>query len=214
MEFLNSIYYLCLNKQELIEDKSVLESLSNFQVLMKVLWQSEKKDKKEDFKNTLSLLFPNYNVGLTPNSIVFIDTQSKQVVSTIDSNNFSVLQEVVRDISCINNLFYKEEVVYNPVGKKAQEIAEKIYKGRQKKRKLEEKQGVKQKSIFTNYISILTVGLNSMNLQDCLNLTIYQIFDLINRYSLYLSWDIDQRIRLAGGKPESETENWMKDIHN
>jgi hypothetical protein len=30
---------------------------------------------------------------------------------------------------------------------------------------------------------------------------------------LYLNWDIDIRSRLAGAKPESPTENWMKNIH-
>lgn len=213
MNFFNSIHYLCLDKQDLIEDKTILEDLSNFQVLMKVLWQSDWQDRRETFKTTLSLLFPNYNVGLTPNSIIFLGNESREVISTIDTNNFEILQNIIKDICCVNSLFNKDEVVYNPAGKKAQEIAEKIYKGRQKKKKLQEKQNHKQKSIFTNYISILTVGLSSMSLQDCLNLTVYQIFDLINRYSLYLTWDIDQKIRLAGGKPDSEAENWMKDIH-
>jgi hypothetical protein len=42
-----------------------------------------------------------------------------------------------------------------------------------------------------------------MSLDDCLNLTMYQLYDLVERYSLYINWDIDIRSRLAGGKPES-----------
>jgi hypothetical protein len=45
------------------------------------------------------------------------------------------------------------------------------------------------------------------------NNTVYQLFDLVDRYSLYLNWDIDIRARLAGAQPNSETENWMKNIH-
>lgn len=30
---------------------------------------------------------------------------------------------------------------------------------------------------------------------------------------LYVNWDLDIRSRLAGGKPESQCENWMKNIH-
>ena len=52
-----------------------------------------------------------------------------------------------------------------------------------------------------------------MSLRECLNLTLYQLFDLLERYSLYIDWDIDIRSRLAGGKSEKELENWMKDIH-
>jgi hypothetical protein len=36
---------------------------------------------------------------------------------------------------------------------------------------------------------------------------------MMERYSLYINWDIDIRSRLAGGKPKDEPENWMKNIH-
>jgi hypothetical protein len=39
------------------------------------------------------------------------------------------------------------------------------------------------------------------------------MFDLIERYKLYLNWDLDIRSRLAGGKPDSAPEDWMKNIH-
>ena len=37
--------------------------------------------------------------------------------------------------------------------------------------------------------------------------------DLVERYMLYLNWDMDIRSRLAGAKPDSQPENWMKNIH-
>ena len=40
-----------------------------------------------------------------------------------------------------------------------------------------------------------------------------KIYDLMERYTLYINWDIDIRSRLAGGKPENQPENWMKNIH-
>jgi hypothetical protein len=30
---------------------------------------------------------------------------------------------------------------------------------------------------------------------------------------LWRDYDVDLKVRLAGGKPDSEVENWMKDIH-
>jgi hypothetical protein len=68
-------------------------------------------------------------------------------------------------------------------------------------------------SILSQYLSTLTVGLSSMSLHDLLNLTIYQLYDLIERYMLYVNWDLDVRTRLAGGKPDSKPDNWMKPIH-
>jgi hypothetical protein len=52
-----------------------------------------------------------------------------------------------------------------------------------------------------------------MSLYELTNTTMYQLYDLIERYSLYMSWDIDIRSRLAGAKPDSQPDNWMKNIH-
>jgi hypothetical protein len=58
-------------------------------------------------------------------------------------------------------------------------------------------------SVISQYISILTIGLHSMGLQDIMNLTLYQLYDLVERYKLYMSWDLDIKSRLAGGSPDS-----------
>ena len=99
---------------------------------------------------------------------------------------------------------------FNPADKKAQEIAEKLMRGRQR---VAEQKGSADVSVFSQYLSILTVGLNSMSLQDLMDLTMYQLYDLIERYMLYVNWDMDVRCRLAGGKPDSQPDNWMKTIH-
>jgi hypothetical protein len=52
-----------------------------------------------------------------------------------------------------------------------------------------------------------------MSLNDAINLTLYQFYDLIERYSLYINWDIDIRSRMAGAKGDKPIENWMKNIH-
>jgi hypothetical protein len=43
-------------------------------------------------------------------------------------------------------------------------------KGRQR---VAELKGVTESSILSQYISAMTVGLNSMSLEDCMNLTLY-----------------------------------------
>lgn len=104
----------------------------------------------------------------------------------------------------------KKEITYNPANEKAKAIADKIMKGRQKIAQIKSQE---HESVFTKYLSILTVGIPSMSLEDCLALTIYQFFDLLERYSLYVAYNIDLRVRLAGGSPDKEAENWMKNIH-
>jgi hypothetical protein len=41
-----------------------------------------------------------------------------------------------------------------------------------------------------------------MGLDKLINLTMFQILDLMERYMLYVNWDIDLKTRLAGGKPD------------
>jgi hypothetical protein len=59
----------------------------------------------------------------------------------------------------------------------------------------------------------LTVGLDSMSLHDLVNCTMFQLYDLLERYTLYINWDLNLRTRLAGGKPDTQPEDWMKIIH-
>ena len=129
----------------------------------------------------------------------------------IDENNFEEFQEVLSKIFCLENT---GQDVYNPANEQARIIAEKLMRGRQKAAAAKAAEnGGSSDSIFARQISILAIGMNSMSLQDLLNLTMYQLYDLMERYTLYLNWDLDVKSRLAGGKPEKQTEDWMKNIH-
>ena len=99
---------------------------------------------------------------------------------------------------------------FNPADEKAREIAEKLMRGRQR---VAAQNGSSNASVFSQYLSILTIGLNSMSLQNLADLTMFQLYDLIERYNLYINWDLDIRSRLAGGKPDTKPDNWMKNIH-
>jgi hypothetical protein len=52
-----------------------------------------------------------------------------------------------------------------------------------------------------------------MSLTDCLNLTMYQLYDLVERYMLYMNWDLDIKAKLAGSTENKPVDNWMKQIH-
>jgi hypothetical protein len=57
------------------------------------------------------------------------------------------------------------------------------------------------------------MGVPSMNMQNAIHLTVFQMYDLIARLNLYITWDIDIRSRLAGAKGDKPVENWMKILH-
>ena len=205
-EFFMGVQCLNIRKSMISQGESLLADTNNFQIFMTVMAEPSEVEKKEAVKQVLQLLFPSYKVSFTTRSLLFVGTE---LTATVDESNFEALQQVVRQALCVNN-GPMDQQTFNPANEKAREIAEKIMRGRQRVAALK---GEDNASIFAQYLSILTVGLESMSLHDCLNLTMYQLFDLMERYSLYVNWDIDIRSRLAGGKPESKPDNWMKNIH-
>ena len=205
-DFFSGIQCLCLNKSMFVKDESLLENTNNFQIFMTIMSEKEAADKKAAVQQVCTLLFPNYRMMFTPRSILF--TGGGQTIQ-IDENNFEYLQEAISDITCMKT-GPMDQTAFNPANAKAREIAEKLMRGRQR---VAAEKGQTNVSVFTQYLSILTIGIGSMPLKSLSDLTIFQLYDLIERYMLYVNWDMDVRCRLAGGKPDSQPDNWMKIIH-
>ena len=205
-DFFKGVQCLSLSKSMFVKDKDALDKVSNFQIFMTIMNEKETVDKKEAVKQIFLLTFPKYKTLFSPRSIILQD-QNKQTI-TIDENNFNFLQEMIRNIFCSKN-GPMDQQAFNPANDKAREIAEKLMRGRQR---VAEQNGSASVSVFSQYMSILSVGLH-IPLTSFLEYTMYQLFDEMDRYSLYVNWDIDIRSRLAGGKPDSQPDNWMKNIH-
>lgn len=206
VDFFLGIQCLNVNKQMITQGETLLANTNNFQIFMTIMTDKESIDKKNAVQQVLTLILPDYKILFTPRAMIF-QKQEQSVV--IDEDNFDFLQEVLKQVFCFKGS-QMDTQTFNPANAKAKEIADKIMRGRQR---VAELKGESQGSIFVQYVSALTVGLNAMSLQGCLNLTMFQLFDLVERYSLWLNWDLDIRSRLAGGKPDSKPDNWMKNIH-
>ena len=204
--FFTGVQCLSIQKTMVIEDEKLLQNTTNFQIFMTIMQEKQTADKKQDVVTVLQLLFPQYKVIFTPRSIMFNNEVGNFMV---DEGNFEILQQVISQIFCLQN---SDQSSFNPANKKAKEIADKLMKARQKVAQQKAAEGGGG-SALAQYVSTLTIGLNSMSLKDALDLTMYQLYDLMERYSLYINWDIDLRSRLAGGKPDKPAENWMKNIH-
>lgn len=196
---------ICINKLSISQDKSVLDNTSNFQIFMMIVSNKETQEKKEAIKAVFSLILPDYKIIFTPRSII---AQNKDIQAIIDENNFEYLQFILKKIFCFDT--NSEQDSFNPQGEKAKEIANKLMRGRQR---IAEEKGDSEGSPLARYLSILTIGLNSMSLSDNQNLTLFQLYDLVQRYMLFINWDLDIKTRLAGGKPDNQPDNWMKNIH-
>ena len=198
---------LNINKNYLQQDNSILEDISNFQIFMTIMTEKQAADKRFSVQQLFQLIFPDYKIVFTPRAMLFSKEGQETVI--VDETNFDSLQKILREIFCLGSQSMKEQQ-YNPANKKAEEIAAKLKRGRQR---IAAEKGEGDGSMLSQYLSSMTVGINSMSLADLMNLTLYQLLDLIERYSLYVNWDIDIRSRLAGASPDGDPENWMKNIH-
>lgn len=204
-DFFVAVQCLNVNKDQLRQDNLLLQNTSNFQIFMTIMSEKETKDKKDAVVALLTLMFPKYKILFTPRSIMLQGENSIM----IDEDNFEALQNISKQVFCVNNKNNQEQG-FNPANEAARKIAEKLMRGRQR---VAELNGQANASIFSQYLSTLTVGLSSMSLQELMDLTMFQLYDLVERYQLYISWDIDIRSRLAGAKPDDKPDNWMKNIH-
>lgn len=205
-DFFTGYQTLLVNRNMIQQGENVPVNITNFQIFMTIMKEKEGLEKKEAVLQLFTLLLPDYQVTFLPSSIIL---SGKGDTATVDENNFEAFQEILKLIFCFNSS-RQDQTTFNPGNEQARQIAEKLMRGRAR---VAAQNGQANASIFSQYLSVITVGINSMSLQDAMDLTMYQMFDLIERYALYVDWDIDIRARLAGASPEGKPDNWMKNIH-
>lgn len=214
LQYFSTMQLFCFNKATLLagntKGTSNLLAMNNFEIFMTLINGPDAIEKKEQVIAVLAILFPGYVAQFLPRSLFFNNVEKKHSF-TLDEKNFDNLKAVLEDVSGLKNATSGSNGSFNPKGQKAAEIAAKLMKGRQ--RAAQNRGEGSSDGVLARYVSILTIGLNSMSLSECLNLTVYQLYDLIERYGLYISWDLDIKSRLAGGKPDSKPDDWMKNIH-
>lgn len=208
--FMSGLYALNISKESIhFEDEIDLSEVSNFQLFMMVMEDERTLDKKEAVKQVLNLIFPKYKVNFTPRSLTFYQQEIGMLM--VDDANFDALQEVIGIVFCLNK-GKEDEIEYNVSenDKRAKEIAEKLKRGREKVAEIKSKNAG---DFILNYISVLSVGLG-VPMYNFKDYTLFMLCDQMERFGLYKSWDIDIKSRLAGGKPEGDPPDWMKNIHN
>lgn len=205
-EYFTGAQTLCLNKTMFIQDKNELDAINNFQIFMMVMTEKEAQDKKKAVMAVLKLLFPDYKVLLTPQSLLF--QKEDQDAIMIDTNNFEILQEYLGQVFCVK-IGPMDQQSFNPANAEAKRIADKLMQGRAR---IAAEKGNSISSIIVQYLSILPVAVHVPK-SELETYTLFAFYDLIERFALWMNWDLDVRTRLAGGKPDSHPENWMKNLH-
>lgn len=207
---------LTFSKENLSEeDRFNLKDNSNFEVMMRLIMDNSHPVMRKNKVNAmmvLALLFPQYEVLMTLPEIQLvrdIEGSDEKEVRVINSDNFEAFQKIITAMFCLKGRGGDDAPDYNPGGKHAKEIAEKLAKRRQV---IAEQNGEQKIAILSRYSSILSIGLK-MDLNTILNYTVYQLFDQYDRFELEEEFDIYIRAQLAGASGMKEVDNWKKDIH-
>lgn len=192
-----------------LEDKIDLEGKTDFDIFMSIMCSSDNLVYKNNAKMVLALLFPEYKINFSENIGIIFERESDNYKTCIDRHNYNTFKEILISMFCLAELSGKHGD-YNPIDEKAKRIAEKLKKGHQKSNSQEEN---KEISIFSRYISILTVG-QKKNVNDFNNYTVYQLMDEMRRFQLKQSYDMYVKAKMAGAQNVEEVDNWMDDIHS
>lgn len=206
--FFSGCEFLRFSKDNLPkEDRSHLESLTNFEILMSIMREKSPLMQKNKICTMmiLSLLFPTYEIQLDFDKMQIV-LQKENETFYIEKQNFESFKDILNNIFCLGG----SKSDYNPSGEMARRIAEKL---RERQLKLSQTKGNQKIAILSRYVSILAVGENK-DINQLLQYTVYQLFDEFSRYHLKIQSDIYMKAKLAGAKDLEEVEDWMKDIHS
>ncbi len=207
--FFMGSHFLLFNKNYLSDqDKKGLENKSDFDIFMAIINSAERSKHKDGALMLLTLLYPEYNILPNQNEIL-LQQEDKDFSSSINGQNFEEFQNIIRAMFAFG--IEDSESKYDPADALAAKIADKINK---RKKKVAESKGIDIEDIkvFSNYISILAVGLKK-NINDLMNYTIYQLKTEFKRYQLKINSDVYLKAKLAGAQDLEEVEDWMGDIH-
>lgn len=210
-EFFAGVHFLCLTINDLaLQEQQQVEGLSNLTIVAGLAQQRipQLQKSRVNAQLLLTLLFPNYNPSLTPKALILKTPDS---VKQITAKHYNDFQNILRQMFCLNAI--GGSTTYNPGNKRAQRMAQKFRQYHEKISKMHQQNGGQNVSIFSRYISILSVG-EHKDMNMLFNYSVYQLFDQFQRFELKEASDIHQRALLAGAQNLQNVQNWMKDIHS
>lgn len=198
-----------------IQDNFDLSQLSNFEILMTMIMQKDANTQKikENIEQLLYLIFPNYQILMTPRSIILIDEEKKNFM--IDANNFDAFADIIYDMFCLKEFHGEHDDDYNPAGDRARALIEKFRKKKEFLAKLKRERGedTALMSILERYISILAVG-ERKDKNELANYTVFQLVDEFKRFQLKETFDFTFQAKMAGAQKIKDAKDWMGDIES
>lgn len=202
-------YFVALSIFRMSKDQLKIQSpdVTNWMIFKESLTQKIEgiKDLNALLSNFLQL-FLVQKLIIGPNSLII---QDKDKLVNIEPEQFDDFQALISQVGGASLLQSTEET-YNPLNRRAAEIAEKLKKAH--KRLAAQQPKSKGKGFLTRYIRAVAVA-TANSLEDVCNMTMLQLNDVMQTYLAYEAYDLDIKSRLAGAKNQDKLVHWMmKDL--
>lgn len=188
------------------EANPLTENFNDFQLLIAMINQDGQI--KQNVNSFFELIFPLYVIEIENEDISFYKDEQK--VGIINFNNYKIFCDVMDKLFGLPT----DKKKYNPVNKKAEELANKF----KKRAEILAKQKGKtddSPSLFGSYISILSIGMN-LDINILLNYTPFQLYDAFNRYWKKVQSDFYQRVStmpMMDVSKMEEPDNWTNNLY-
>lgn len=206
-DFYNFLSFFRITKENVLNgitdlaQKEALSELSEYEILHLIL--SNDPDIEAGMSIILNMIIEDIEFVKFNQMFIVIKLNSGQQY-VINDESFLVIKDIIYQIFDIKS----QEAAFNPANKQASDIAQKL---EERKRKLAAMQGKKDESMLADLISILAVGLGCLNIDEILDLTLYQILTLIKRFGMYSQYNVQIQAMMQGAE-DVELVDWMKKI--
>lgn len=199
--------------KQMKKGNSQLETFSDFQLLLIVM--KEEPTIGNSVKSFFELIFPDYRIEFEDAAINFFITQEGEefMCDRLFPFNFENFQQIINDLF-EPKMNSDDEPEYDPANSLAEEIAEKIKKGRERKKQMmAEKEG--PQSLFGRYTSVLAIGMQ-MSIEVFYNYTPFQLYDAFTRYFSKVSSDLYTKVSttpLMDVSNVEEPKQWIRNLY-
>lgn len=186
-----------------------LRGMPDFQIIMQIIDRDAQV--KTMVTSLFNLIFPDYFWNLDIGCFQFKAMKDGPNIGQLNPMNMQEFADVLGELFIP---YGQKEKDYNPANDRAQQIAEKIKRGRQKLNELNQENG-NAISLFGSQISTLSVGLN-MDINTLYSYTPFQLYDSYFRYTKKLAYDIYQKVIMTPFMDASNMDtpdNWLDNIY-
>lgn len=206
-QFYKSLSYFKIKKElilNIIQDESEKANFAHITDYdaLRIIINNEPEIEK-DMLMIFKMIIKDLRAVKFNDGFLFISTELGQQY-IINDESFSVIKDILYQIF---NLEDKEKE-FNPASKAAEDIVDKI---QERRRKLSNLQGKKDQSVLGDFVSILAIGLKSLDINTILNLTLYQIFNIMKRFGMYNQYNIQIQALMQGAE-DLELIDWLQKI--